>query len=223
MTATARILQRFRHIAIEGAIGVGKTTLSRRLATHLGAELLLEQAGENPYLERYYRDMRGYAFQTQLAFLFQRVRQMQAIAQPGMFASSLVSDFMFEKDAIFAGLTLDDDEFRLYSRMYAEVAPQVAAPDLVVWLQASPATLLQRIHGRGIESEQAIDAAYLERLCEAYAGHFQTDDTVPVLAVGTERFDPAHDPAAFDALLERIAAFEGGRSYFNSSVDIALL
>ena len=118
-------LQRFRHIAIEGPIGVGKSTLARKLAAHLGADLMLEQPQENPFLDRFYEDMPGYAFQTQLAFLFQRVKQMQAVAQPGMFANAVVSDFLFEKDAIFARLNLSDDEFRLYFQMYEQVAPQV--------------------------------------------------------------------------------------------------
>ena len=116
-------LQRFRHIVIEGPIGVGKSSLARRLAEHLKAELLLELPEENPFLGRFYDDMSGYAFQTQLFFLFQRAKQMQAIAQPGMFEHTVVSDFLFAKDALFARLTLSDDEHRLYAQMYAQIAP----------------------------------------------------------------------------------------------------
>lgn len=213
-------LQRFRHIAIEGPIGVGKSTLARKLAAHLGADLLLEQPQDNPFLDRFYQDMPGYAFQTQLAFLFQRVKQAQAAAQPGMFANAVVSDFLFEKDAIFARLNLSDDEFRLYAQMYAQVAPQVRAPDLIVWLQASPATLLRRIQRRGIPMEQAISPDYLQRLCAAYVDFFNGHDGAPVFALGTEHFDPVDGDADFAVLLERLAQFRGRREFFSLQVEI---
>ena len=219
-TAADNSLQRFRHIVIEGPIGVGKSSLARKLATHLGAELLLEQPGENPFLGRFYDDMPGYAFQTQLFFLFQRVKQMQAASQPGMFASSLVGDFLFAKDALFARLTLSDDEFRLYSQMYAQVAPQVREPDLVVWLQASPVTLLSRIRRRAIGMELGITADYLERLCNAYVEYFHGYEGAPVFTVGTEHFNPVDNHADFSALLQRLAAFKGRREFFNASVDV---
>lgn len=218
--SNASALQRFRHIAIEGPIGVGKSTLARRLAAHLGAELLLEQAHENPFLDRFYEDMPGYAFQTQLAFLFQRVKQMQAAVQPGMFASAVISDFLFEKDAIFARLNLSDDEFRLYTQMYEQVAPQVREPDLVIWLQASPETLLRRIQRRAIPMEQGIARDYLQRLCDAYVEYFHAYDGAPVFALGTEHFDPVDRDADFAVLLERLAAFRGRREFFNSHVEI---
>lgn len=213
-------LERFRHIAIEGPIGVGKSTLARKLAAHLGAETLLEQPHENPFLGRFYEDMPGYAFQTQLAFLFQRVKQMHAAAQPGMFASAVVSDFLFAKDALFARLNLSDDEFHLYGQMYAQVAPQVLEPDLVVWLQASPAALLQRIRRRAIPMEQGIASDYLQRVCDAYVEYFHGYDGAPVFACGTERFNPADRDDDFALLLERLAAFRGRREFFNSHVDI---
>lgn len=213
-------LQRFRHIAIEGPIGVGKSTLARKLAAHLGAELLLEQPQENPFLDRFYEDMPGYAFQTQLAFLFQRVKQMQAAAQPGMFANAVISDFLFEKDAIFARLNLSDDEFRLYAQMYDQVAPQVRQPDLVIWLQAAPPTLLSRIHRRAIPMEQGIASDYLQRLCDAYVEYFHGYDGAPVLALGTEHFNPVDDDADFEVLLQRLQAFRGRREFFNSHVEI---
>ncbi|MBS0449560.1 MAG: deoxynucleoside kinase [Proteobacteria bacterium] len=214
--------RRFRHIAIEGPIGVGKTSLARRLAAYLDAELLLERADENPFLARFYADMPGYAFQTQLYFLFQRVKQMQTARQPGMFVNALVADFLFAKDALFARLNLNDDEYRLYTQMYAQVAPQAVEPDLVIWLQAAPDTLLQRIRRRAIRMEKDIDAAYLQRLCDAYAEHFHAYESAPLLAIGTEQFNPVDSDADFATLLERLASFRGPREFFDSHVEIAL-
>ena len=213
-------LRRFRHIVIEGPIGVGKSSLARKLAARLGADLLLEQPEENPFLGRSYADMPGYAFQTQLFFLFQRLKQMQAAAQPGMFASAVVGDFLFAKDALFARLTLSDDEFRLYSQMYAQIAPQVREPDLVVWLQASPETLLQRIRRRAIGMELGLTAEYLQRLCDAYVEYFHAYEGAPVFAIGTEHFNPVERDADFETLLERLALFRGPREFFNSHVEI---
>ena len=213
---------RFRYITIEGPIGVGKTSLARRLAAHLGAELLLERAEENPFLARFYDDMAGYAFQTQLFFLFQRARQMQAALQPGMFTNALVSDFLFAKDALFARLNLSDDEYRLYSQMYARVAPQAPEPDLVIWLQATPDTLLQRIRKRAIRMEQEIDRAYLQRLCDAYVEHFHAYEGAPVLAIGTEHFNPVDGDADFATLLARVESFRGPREFFDSLVEVPL-
>lgn len=206
-------LSRYRHIAVEGPIGVGKTTLAKRLAAQLDAELLLEKPNENPYLDRFYADMAGYAFQTQLAFLFQRARQMRALAQLGMFAPTVVSDFMFEKDRIFARLTLCDDEFALYRQMYEQVAVRLVPPDLIVWLQAPPTVLQERIRERAITMEQDIPLDYLQRLGDAYAVYFASDAglRVPVLAVATEAFDPGRDAADFARLLARLATFGGGR------------
>jgi deoxyguanosine kinase len=212
-------LQRYRHIAVEGPIGVGKSSLARRLAEHLGAELLLEQPQENPFLGRFYDDMPGYAFQTQLFFLFQRVKQMRTAAQPGMFASGVVSDFLFAKDVLFARLNLSDDEFHLYSQMYAQVAPQVPQPDLVIWLQASPAALMQRIRRRAIGFEQGITAEYLQRLCDAYVEHFRGHVSAPVFALGTEYFNPVDSDAGFALLLQRLALFEGPREDFDPRAD----
>jgi deoxyadenosine/deoxycytidine kinase len=208
-------LERFRHIAIEGPIGVGKSSLARRLAAHLGAEPMMEQAGENPFLERFYADQPGYAFQTQVFFLFQRLRQVRSLAQPGMFSQAVVSDFVFAKDALFARLNLSDEEYRLYAQMYGQVAPQVPQPDLVVWLQAPTATLLQRIQRRAIAMEQRIGADYLQRLADAYAGYFEAFDAAPVLAVDTEHFNPIERDADWQALLDRLGGFRGPREFFD--------
>lgn len=207
-----RSLLRFRHIAVEGPIGAGKTSLATRLAEHLGAELMLERPAENPFLDRFYADMAGYAFQTQLFFLFQRQKQVQAIAQPSMFGDVVVSDFMLAKDALFARLTLSDEEHRLYSQMYAQVASQVREPDLVIWLQASPETLLGRIHRRAIGIEQGIELDYLRRLCDGYAEHFSSQGGAPVFAVDSERANYADPGVEIDGLVQALERFDGRRA-----------
>jgi deoxyguanosine kinase len=214
-------LSRFRHIAVEGPIGAGKTTLAHRLAGRIGAELLLEQPADNPFLGRFYADMAGYAFQTQLFFLFQRQKQVQALAQPSMFAQTVVSDFMFKKDALFAKLTLSDDEYRLYAQMHAPIAAQLREPDLVVWLQASAPTLLTRVRRRGLAIEQGIDLPYLERVADAYAEFFAGYDGAPVFVVDTEQLDPAGRDADLGLLLARLERFDSRREFFSSSVDVA--
>lgn len=205
------MLDRLRHIAIEGPIGAGKSTLARLLAARLDAQLLLERPHDNPFLERFYADPARYAMQTQLCFLFQRIEQYRELAQPGMFTPRVVSDFMFAKDALFAQLTLSDDEFRLYSQIHAAMAPQMPAPDLVIWLQADPATLLGRIAQRGLAMEQGMDPAYLQRLGHAYAAWFERKPGLPVLAIDTTRFNPLAQPADLDRLLQRLQDFRGPR------------
>jgi deoxyguanosine kinase len=211
------LLDRFRHIAIEGPIGAGKSSLARRLADHLGADLLLEKADENPLLPRFYEEPRAYAFQTQLFFLFQRVKQMQALSQPGMFSRGVVSDFMFAKDGVFARMNLDDEEYRLYAQIHAQIAPQLPKPDLVIWLQATPATLMLRIQRRGIAMERLIDEPYLQRLCDAYVEHFQGDAGAPLFSVVTDHFNPVDDAAHFRALLDALAAFDRQRGALDTT------
>jgi len=211
MTPQAQaVRERWQHIAIEGPIGVGKSTLARLLASALDAELLLELPEPNPFLEKFYTDGSRYAFQTQMFFLFQRVDQYRALAQSSMFDRPIVADFMFEKDAIFAKLTLDDDEFRLYGQMAAHLAARIVKPDLVIWLRAEPDVLLQRIRQRAIAMEQGMSAESLERLSSAYARHFQDDPTTPVLAIDTHEFNPANSREDFDELMSRLAGFRGG-------------
>ena len=216
------LLERFPHIAIEGPIGAGKSTLARRLGAHLKAELLLERADENPFLARFYADQRGHAFQAQLFFLFQRVRQMKEIAQPGMFSSGIVSDFTFAKDALFARMTLDDEEYRLYLQIHAHLARETPEPDLVIWLQADPQTLLRRIERRGIAMERRITADYLRTLSDAYVAHFQAKPPAALFVVATDRFNPVEREPDFQALLARLEAFQGGMTVFDPSADAPL-
>ena len=217
-----RRLARFKHIVVEGPIGVGKSSLARKLAEYLGADLLLEQAEENPFLGRFYEDMAGHALQTQLFFLTQRVKQLQSTSQPGMFPDGVVSDFLFAKDALFARMNLSDDEHRLYMEVSGQIAPQVSEPDLVIWLQAPPATLIERIRTRSIGIEQRITLDYLQRLCDAYAAYFHTYEGAPMFAVGTEHLNPVDREADFALLIERMAAFRGTREFFNSHIDTPL-
>lgn len=219
--ADTAALNRFQHIVIEGPIGVGKTLLARKLAARLGAETMLEPAEDNPFLDRFYEDMPGYAFQTQLFFLFQRLKQMQSVAQPGMFASAVVSDFLFAKDALYARLNLSDEEFRHYTQMYARVAPQVREPDLVVWLQASPAALIARVQRQALGVERRVRLDYLQRVCDAYVEYFHAYEGAPVFAFGVEHFDPVASDADFDTLLRRLSRFDGRREFFNSHVEVA--
>lgn len=161
-----------RFIVVEGPIGVGKTTLARRLAETFGSELLLEGADENPFLERFYQDPRSAALPTQLFFLFQRARQLQAFRQNDLFSPVRVADFLMQKDRLFARLTLDDDELQLYEQAYEHLTPDIPVPDLVIYLQAPANVLLERIRRRKRSYEQQFSADYLQRVVEGYTQFF---------------------------------------------------
>jgi len=204
-----------RYIVIEGPIGVGKTSLVRRLGRSFGSELVLEQDAENPFLERFYRNPKSVAFQTQLYFLFQRSRQLQDLRQSDLFEKVRVADYMLEKDKLFARLTLDDQEFALYEQVYERLAVDAPVPDLIVYLQAPVDVLLERIARRGIEYEQQIERRYLERLTEGYARFFLEYDAAPVLIVNAAEIDPIGNEADYQALLAEIGRPRKGRHYFN--------
>lgn len=205
----------FRHIVVEGPIGVGKTSLARRLAQSLGGELLLERAEENPFLERFYQDPRAAAFPTQLFFLLQRADQLRALRQADMFQPGLVADFLFDKDRVFAELNLDEHEFALYDKVYRELALEVPEPDLVIYLQAPVEVLLRRVAGRGIDYEQRISADYLTRLSEAYIKFFYHFDRAPLLIVNSRDINPVENERDFELLLDRVCSISSGRHYFN--------
>jgi deoxyadenosine/deoxycytidine kinase len=204
-----------RYLAIEGPIGVGKTSLARRLAETLQFDLVLEEAEANPFLERFYRDPAAYALPTQLHFLFQRARQAQEMRQSDLFAGGRVADFLLEKDRIFAQLTLPDEEFRLYEQVYQGLALDAPTPDLVVYLQAPVQVLVERVQRRGISYEQQVQADYLQRLSEAYMDFFHRYDAGPLLIVNAATIDPVRREADYRDLLQRIRAAEGGRQYYN--------
>ncbi len=209
------MLEKVRHLVIEGPIGVGKTSLAVRLAEHLRAQTLLEQPEANPFLERFYRDSARYAFPTQLAFLFQRVEQLGEVGRRDLFTETFIADFLLEKDALFASLTLADDELALYRQIYSNLAVQAPVPDLVIYLDASPSSLLTRIGERGRPMEVSISETYLEQLCEAYTRFFYQYEAAPLLTVNTEHLDPANDDADFALLLDRIRQMRGRREFFN--------
>ena len=202
-------------IVIEGPIGVGKTSLTRRLCASLEAEPVLEQAAENPFLERFYRNPRDGALPAQLYFLFQRAQQLAALNQQDMFAPTRVADYLLEKDRLFARITLDDAEFGLYEQVYAKLDVQPPKPDLVVYLQAPVDVLLERIAKRGIRYEQQIERAYLERLNQAYARFFHEYEATPLLIVNAASIDPINNQADYDELLAAIQRMKRGRLYYN--------
>jgi deoxyadenosine/deoxycytidine kinase len=205
-----------RYIVVEGPIGVGKTSLARRLGETLEAELVLEQDAQNPFLERFYRNPKAGALPAQLFFLFQRAQQMGSLKQQDLFAPRRVADYLFEKDRLFAGLTLDSAEMALYDQVASRLAVDPPRPDLVVYLQAPVETLLQRIAKRGIGYETSgIDAAYLGRLNDAYARFFHEYDRAPLLIVNASNIDPVQNQADFDELVGAIRRMKKGRMYYN--------
>ena len=206
-----------RHIAVEGPIGVGKTTLACRLAEHLQYPLMLEPAAENPFLDRFYQQGRRHALPTQLFFLLHRSRQMTDLSSEDLVGTTLVSDFMIEKDDLFAKLTLDEHEYALYRQIYAALDLATPAPDLVVYLQAPVNVLLTRIKRRGINYERDIQFEYLERLNQAYTEFFHYYADAPVLVVNATEIDFANNDAHFAALLQQIQSMDGMRQYFNAS------
>jgi deoxyadenosine/deoxycytidine kinase len=203
------------YIVVEGPIGVGKTSLARRLAKSFGTELLLEGAEANPFLERFYRKPKETALPTQLFFLFQRARQIQALRQADMFRPVRVADFLMEKDRLFAALTLEDDEFQLYEQVYAQMTIDAPVPDLVIYLQAPVEVLLARIANRGIEYERQIDAAYLQRLTDAYTNFFYQYNDAPLLIVNAAELDYVNNDQDYTVLLEQVRTIRSGRHFFN--------
>ena len=204
-----------KYVVVEGPIGVGKTTLARRLAESFGAQTLLELPHENPFLEKFYRDAARYALPTQLFFLFQRMNQLRDLAQTDLFNAPVVSDFLLDKDPIFARLTLGDDELNLYRQLYDHLCPHAPKPDLVIYLQAQPEDLIERVRKRGVAMESSISEAYLYRLCESYSRFFYHYDVAPLLMVNTENLNPAERDEDFALLLTRIKGMRGKREFFN--------
>ena len=215
MSSPRAALPAQRFIVFEGPIGVGKTSLARRVAEALGAETVLEQADHNPFLERFYRSPKAGALPAQLYFLFQRAQQLAALRQHDLFAPVRVADYLLDKDRLFARVTLEEEEFRLYEQVQEKLAIDAPVPDLVVYLQAPVDVLLARIARRGLAHEGLIERAYLEKLNQAYARFFHEYDAAPLLIVNAASIDPVNSDSDFEELLAAMSRMKRGRLYYN--------
>lgn len=209
------LLSKYRYIVVEGPIGVGKTSLTQRLADHTGAQTLLEKPQDNPFLERFYQDSARYALPTQLFFLFQRINEVRDLAQLDLFSNRTISDYLFEKDTLFARLTLSEDEFKLYQSVYQSLALQAPPPDLVIYLQASTDALVERVQRRGLRYERTISDDYLARLAQSYGEFFHHYDAAPLLVVNSDNLNFVDNDEDFELLLERIQNMRGPREFFS--------
>jgi len=204
-----------RYVVVEGPIGAGKTALAKRLAESLAADLVLEEAFENPFLERFYTEGKSAALSAQMFFLFSRARQMEELRQSDLFASVRVSDYLFAKDRLFAELNLDADELSLYDQIVDKLAIDVPVPDLVIYLQASVDVLADRIARRGVGYEMLVERRYLERLADVYARFFHGYNEGPLLIVNASDIDPVNNDADYEQLFRQIERTTGGRHFFN--------
>jgi deoxyadenosine/deoxycytidine kinase len=203
-----------RYIAVEGVIGVGKTSLAKLLVERLKAQLVLEEVEENPFLKDFYRDRARYAFQTQMHFLFSRYQQQRSLRQTELFTERLVSDYLFQKDRIFAGLNLSDRELALYERLVVWLELDVVKPDVVVYLQANAEVLMERIGRRGRPFEKDMERDYIRQLNEAYNHFFFHYAEAPLLVVNTNSIDFVNNPEDFEDLLPRILSHRQGTVYY---------
>jgi deoxyadenosine/deoxycytidine kinase len=202
-------------VVVEGPIGAGKTSLARRLAPRLAADVLLEQPAENPFIARFYQDMARYALPTQLFFLFQRARMVEPLKQPDMFSRPTVADFLLDKDLLFARVTLSGDEFALYQKIYEALRPQAPAPDLVIYLQAPSAVLAERVRRRAAPFERGLSEEYLALLAEGYARFFYHYTAAPVLTVNCEHLNFVERDADFELLVSRVRGMRSRREFFS--------
>ena len=208
------------HIAIEGTIGVGKTSLAKLLQERLDARLVLEKFEENPFLSQFYEDRNNYAFQTQLWFLMERYKQQKGLEQMDLFSSYMISDYMFIKDRLFASLNLNDDEMKLYDTVASALEKSILFPDLVIFLQSSTDKLLSNIAKRGREYEKNIDWNYLDSLNALYNEFFFRYDKSPLLIINAENLDFVNNTNDLNLILDFISKPEKGTRYFNPIKDL---
>lgn len=206
---------KYRYVVVEGPIGVGKTTLARKLAETLGTQMMLEEPRDNPFLERFYRDAGRYALATQMHFLLHRIGQIRDLMHIDLATSRVVSDYLLEKDLLFAQLTLEGDELELYRRLHLQLQPAAPVPDLVIYLQAEPEVLIDRIKRRGVAMESGISEPYVHKLCESYSRFFYHYDTAPLLIVNNENLNPIDSDEDFNLLVDHINNMRGKREFFN--------
>ncbi|MHC4946262.1 MAG: deoxynucleoside kinase [Planctomycetota bacterium] len=212
--ATPEATDRPTYIAVEGPIGVGKTTLVQRLADHFPAKTIVEVVEENPFLPDFYKDQEKFAFQTQLFFLLSRYRQQQELWQPDLFHRYIFSDYIFSKDRIFAQLTLSDNEMLLYDQVFQILDTRVLKPDLVVYLQARIENLLDRIKRRGRAFEKNFNPDYLKRLASTYNDYFFHYSDTPLLVVDTSDINVADSEGDFQDLVQSILRHRGGMEFY---------
>ena len=205
--------ERPRYVVVEGPIGVGKTTLTRLFVKEMGGRVVLERTKENPFLERFYEDRSKYAFQTQLFFLLERFQQQRDIHQHDLFQQNIFSDYLFARDKIFASVNLDPNELSLYFRLFDMLSPRVLPPDLVVYLQATPEVLLERIHKRNNPYERPIDLAYLSELTQAFNRFFFSYEDTPLLVVNMKDLDFVERASDFANLVIEIEKTREGTRY----------
>jgi len=203
-----------RYIAVEGPIGVGKTALARRLATEFGSRFLLEQVEENPFLRRFYEEPERYAFQTQLFFLLERYRQQHELGQLDLFSEGIVADYLFAKDAIFAALTLNADEFQLYQQIFQLLDRRLPRPDLVIYLEARPEVLLRRLRKRDRDFERGITPEYRDRLAEAFREYFHHYTETPLLVINCSDIDFVEHGGDLADLIKEIRGMRQGVQHY---------
>ena len=219
-TRTINNLSPPRYIAVEGPIGVGKTSLSQRLAESFDYELLLENSEENPFLDRFYKDPKQHALSTQLFFLLQRAQQLQELRQEDMFQPLLIADWLIDKDQLFAKENLDSDEYALYVNVFKHLTVDVPIPNLVVYLQAPTDILIERIQKRGIPAEQNIERGYIENLSAAYTEFFHYYNKSPLLIINTSEINLVSDDDDYQHLVDYIALNPTGTNFFNPSLSL---
>lgn len=202
------------YIVIEGVIGAGKTSLAKILGEKMEARLILEETEENPFLSDFYKNQERYAFQTQIFFLLSRYRQQRDLFATDLFQKKVISDYFFDKDRIFASVTLSQDEFYLYERLLSILEKDIPRPDLIIYLQANPEVLLKRIKQRGRSYEKSIDLGYVQALSEAYNYYFFHYTKTPLLVVNTDKIDFVHNKADLDDLVQQLRKPQAGTKYY---------
>jgi len=209
------IFDKYPYIVVEGPIGCGKSTLAKLLANKFGINMFTEKADRNPFLPKFYEDMKHYALSTQLFFLFQRAQQINELKQQDFFKSGIIADFFLQKDPIFANLNLDNEELKLYNQIYEYLHPKTPTPDLVIYLQTPVDLLRKRVEKRNIAYEQRISTEYLEKIAESYSNYFHNNHQSRVLIINNEDIDLLEDKSALNILVERIYQINSIREYFN--------